>query len=307
MKLTTSHTLMQLATLAIMIGVTVAKKGGNGGEADPASQDADAVGKEINLILSKYITIVMGLAIGVSLPLTFCGYRIISAVMFGAGAVFSGYGSYLLGDNLIPDDFSSKAAALIALSSVLGIIGGVLAWKLRKVGMFLAAAGGGVAGAFVLNGAVLSHLPLLTHSVPQLYLYVACLVLGILAGVLAFKLEKIILIVATAASGAAMLVLGIKFFLEKYVPTMPTTTWGDSRVWIYLGSLIAVFLVGVLVQLSNTNRKKRNAETRRKSLLAHEITSAGPVTGYETISVDLSTNEQKLNAPPSKMYVINTV
>merc|ERR1711988_689800 len=56
-------------------------------------------------------------------------------------------------------------------------------------------------------GAVLSHLPTLIHSVPQLYLYVACVILGLIAGVLAFKLEKMILTVATAASGAAMLVL----------------------------------------------------------------------------------------------------
>ena len=102
--------------------------------------------------------------------------------------------------------------------------------------MFLAAAAGGVAGAFALNGAVLSHLPTLIHSVPQLYLYVACVILGLIAGVLAFKLEKMILTVATAASGAAMLVLGTKFFLEKYISAMPTTTWGESRVWIYLGA-----------------------------------------------------------------------
>jgi len=306
MKTTTGHALLQVATLAIMIGVSVAKRGGRGGNDDPASHDADAVNREIDLILSKYTTVVMGLAIGLSLPLTFSGYRIISAVLFVAGAAFSGYGSYLLGDNLISDNISSKDSALIALSIVLGIIGGVLAWKLRKVGMFLAAAGGGVAGAFALNAAVLSHLPKLIHSVPQLYLYVSCVVLGVLAGVLAFKLEKVILTVATAASGAAMLVLGTKYFLEKYVSSMPTTTWGDSRVWIYLGSWLVIFLLGVIVQHSIVNKKKKNTEMRRKSLLAHEIGSAGPVTGYETITVNSST-EQKASALPSKMYIINAV
>ena len=51
----------------------------------------------------------MGVAVGISLPLTFSGYKIISAVMFFAGAAFSGYGSYLLGDTLIAADFSGKA------------------------------------------------------------------------------------------------------------------------------------------------------------------------------------------------------
>ena len=306
MKNNARQVLLQLAALAVLVGVAVGKKAGKTGSGDPASRDADAVSREIDLILSKYTTLVMGVAVGISLPLTFSGYKIISAVMFFAGAAFSGYGSYLLGDTLIAADFSGKAGTLICLSALLGIVGGVLAWKLRKLGVFLAAAAGGVAGAFALNGAVLSHLPTLIHSVPQLYLYVACVILGLITGVLAFKLEKMILTVATAASGAAMLVLGTKFFLEKYISAMPTTTWGESRVWIYLGSWLAIFLAGVVVQHSIVNKKKLEGAPRRKSLLAHEISTTGPMTGYETIVVTPST-EQKASAPPTKMYVINAV
>lgn len=260
------------------------------------------------MILNRYTTVVMGVAVGLALPLTFCGYKIISAVMFIAGATFSGYGAYLLGDNLIPGDFSSKGGALIAISVVLGLVGGVFAWKLRKLGTFLAGAAGGVVGAFALNGAVLSHLPTLVDSVPQLYLYIACGVFGILGGVLAFKLEKLILTLATAALGSAAFVFGVKFFLEKYISSMPTTTWGDSLVWAYLGGWAALFLAGAIFQHSVVNKKK-GTETRRKSLLAHEVTPSAPLSGYETIVVGHSSAEHKANAgaPQSKSYVINLV
>eukprot|EP00946_MAST-07B_sp_MAST-7B-sp1_P001586 g1586.t1 len=307
MKNNARQALLQLAALAMLVGVAVGKKAGKAGRGDPASQDAAAVSKEIDLILSKYTTLVMGVAVGASLPLTFRGYKIIPAVMFFTGAAFSGYGSYLLGDNFMATDFSGKAGTLIALSVVMGIVGGILAWKLRKLGVFLAAAAGGVASAFALNGAVLSHLPTLVHSVPQLYLYVACVILGVIAGILALKFEKMILTIATAASGAAMLVFGTKFFLEKFIPSMPTTTWGEPRVWIYLGSWLAIFLAGAIVQFSIVNKKKLEGTPRRKSLLAHEITTTtGPITGYETIVIATS-KEQKASTSPSKMQFINAV
>merc|ERR1712167_143437 len=228
-------------------------------------------------------TIVMGVSIVMSLPLTFCGYKIISVVMFLAGALFSGYGSYLLGDNLIPDGFSSKGGALIATSVVLGVLGGILAWKIRKLGIFLAGVAGGVVGAFALNGGVLSHLPTLVASVPQLYLYTACGVFGILGGVLAFN-------------------------LEKYISSMPTTKWGDSLVWAYLGAWLALFLVGAVVQHSIVNKKKKNGiETRRKSLLAHEVTPSAPLSGYETIAVGHTEHKANAGGPQSKAYVINVV
>ena len=303
-------TLLQLALLTLLVAAAAAKKDGeHGGGGDPASQDAAAVQSEIKLILNKYTTVVMGCAIGMSLPLTFCGYKIISVVMFLAGATFSGYGAYLFGDNLIPSDFSSKGGALIATSVCLGLVGGLLAWKLRKLGTFLAGAAGGVVGAFALNGAVLSHLPTLVTNVPQLYLYIACGVFGILGGVLAFKLEKTILTLATAAFGAAMFVFGTKFFLEKYVSTMPTTTWGDSLVWAYLGGWLALFLVGAIVQHSIVNKKKKTngVETRRKSLLDYEVTPPAPLSGYETIVVGHSEHKANAGGPQSKGLVINVV
>merc|ERR1719390_589377 len=300
---------MHLALLALLVGATVAKDGqrGGGGGGGGGGGDAAAVHQEIEMILNRYTTVVMGVAVGLALPLTFCGYKIISAVMFIAGATFSGYGAYLLGDNLIPGDFSSKGGALIAISVVLGLVGGVFAWKLRKLGTFLAGAAGGVVGAFALNGAVLSHLPTLVDSVPQLYLYIACGVFGILGGVLAFKLEKLILTLATAALGSAAFVFGVKFFLEKYISSMPTTTWGDSLVWAYLGGWAALFLAGAIFQHSVVNKKKKGTETRRKSLLAYEVTPSAPLSGYETIVVGHSESKSSAGAPTSKSYVINVV
>jgi len=304
-----ARTLIHFALLAFLISAAVAKKDGKHGAGgdDPASQDAAAVQKEIVLILNKYTTVVMGVAIGVSLPLTFCGYRIISAVMFLAGATFSGYGVYLLGDNLIPGDFSSKGGTLVAASVVLALVGGLLAWKLRKLGTFLAGAAGGIVGALALNGTVFSHLPTVIDSIPQLYLYIACVVFGIIGGVLAFKLEKIILTLATAAVGSATFVFGIKFFLEKYISSMPMTTWGDSLVWAYLGGWLAMFLIGAIVQHSIVNKKKEGSETRRKSLLAHEVTPSAPLSGYETVVVGRSENKANTGKPSYKSYVINVV
>merc|ERR1719261_1023137 len=301
----TTRTLVHLALLALLVGATVAKDGQRGGG---GGGDAAAVHQEIEMILNRYTTVVMGVAVGLALPLTFCGYKIISAVMFIAGVTFSGYGAYLLGDNLIPGDFSSKGGALIAISVVLGLVGGVFAWKLRKLGTFLAGAAGGVVGAFALNGAVLSHLPTLVDSVPQLYLYIACGVFGILGGVLAFKLEKLILTLATAALGSAAFVFGTKFFLEKYISSMPTTKWGDSLVWAYLGGWAALFLAGAIFQHSIVNKKKKNGiETRRKSLLAHEVTPSAPLSGYETIAVGHTEHKANAGGPQSKAYVINVV
>ena len=314
---TTSITLA-LALLAMAAAAAAADDGGRGvrggaaagaeaGGASNAQRDADAIEHEVDALLQKYQAFVFGAFILVGFVENVAGYKVWPVTMALAGAVAGGLTTYLLEDNLISDDYDPKAKIMIGTTIAAALLSAVLAAKLRKVGLALVGAGGGVVGAFALNGAFLSHLPVVWAAVPNLYLIVAAVVLGVGGAVLAFKMERLLVILATAAMGAAGEVWGTKYMLETYAK-LAVVTWGDVYVWAYLGAWIALFLVGALVQHSCTAKKsQKKTNTRRASLLESPYTVDPNDLVYAAPKVDGGYEHKDPSAPASNVYVINSV
>merc|ERR1719498_1352513 len=194
---------------------------------------------------------------------------------------------------------------MICTTIAAALLGAGLATKLRKLGLALVGAGG-VVGAFALNAACLSHVPVIWTAVPNLSLIVTAIVFGVGSAVLAFKMERLLVILATAAVGAAGEVWGTKYMLETYAK-LTTVTWGNVYVCVYLGVCIVLFLVGALVQHSCTAKKsQKKTNTRRTSLLEGAYT----VTVDPNDLVSSATGAYKYqepSAPAKNLYVINSV
>ena len=290
-------------------GVRGGDAGGESGrvpDSSNAGRDADAIEHEVDALLQKYQAFVMGAFILVGCVENVAGYKVWPVTMAVAGAVAGGLATYLIEDNLISDGYEPKGKIMIGTTVAAALLAALLAAKLRKVGLALLGAGGGIVGAFALNGAFFSHLPVVWVAMPNLYLIVAAIILGVGGAVLTFKMERLLVILATAAVGAAGEVWGTKYMLETYAK-LTTVRWGDVYVWAYLGAWIVLFLVGALVQHSCTAKKsKKKTNTRRTSLLEgaytvnpNDLVYAEPkLDGYE---------HKEPSAPASNVYVINSV
>merc|ERR1719440_1987156 len=96
-------------------------------------------------------------------------------------------------------------------------------------------------------------------------MWVCGIVAGLLVGYLTFKLERTIFIGATSAGGAFLFVAGLIHFLK------PDLTQSSNQRWIYLGIMVAVFLLGLLVQFAYTAPKEKSKEKEaERNLLAYE-------------------------------------
>jgi len=162
-----------------------------------------------------------------------------------------------------------KPAVLLGVTITLAIIGGVLCACLRKVGTFLAGAAGGASAAVMLNAAVLTKLPTV-EAVPQLWLYLAVIVLGVVCGALALKIERPVIVLATSLAGTLAFVAGIGHFAGHF-PTSagsfvnPSThaVSTDPWVWGYAGVYVLMVLAGIVVQLRTTADRKEQAKQER--------------------------------------------
>ena len=132
-----------------------------------------------------------GVAILIGFIFAFAGYRYFSATLFFCGAAAAGFISFVVIDTYQPDEQTSKPAVVLGVTLTLAFIVGLLCVYLRKIGTFLAGAAGAASAAFMLNAAVLNKIPA-PDAVPGLWLYLAVVVLGLIGGVLALKLERIV-------------------------------------------------------------------------------------------------------------------
>merc|ERR1712166_888421 len=237
-----------------------------------ANKDLDNINSDVNTLLHKYHNVVYAAATLVGFVFTFVGYKLFPATMFLAGSAAGGIGSYILVDSVVDDTYIHKVAIIVGVSVTCALIAGVLALKLRKLGVFLAGAFGGVVGAVALNNAFLINYTSPIVSVPNFYLYVAAVLLGSIAGVLALKLERPILILTTSVVGSFCTVYGTKYFIELE-KVVPVTTWSSPQVWIYLSAFLVLLIAGLLIQFSSTKKPRNLNGERRTSLLANDYSS----------------------------------
>merc|ERR1719240_2290611 len=257
-----------------------------------AAADAEA----IEDFLKKHNSYVAGVSIAVGLLFAFAGYRYFNTTLFLVGAAVTGFLSYAIMQtfmykiehNKIVGNIHLTPVVIILVTSVLAILGGLITYKLRKVGTFAAGAVGGAAAAVMLNASVLVNLPA-PDKVTSLWLYIALVALGLFGGVLALKLERVVFILATSLTGSLAFVCGIGHFAGHF-PTsidsvvnhgVPTKSYW---VWGYLGGFVLLVLVSTIVQFRHSEDKgKKRMEKYKNSLL---YSAPQDNTGVRTAYVD---------------------
>ncbi|KAJ0402354.1 hypothetical protein P43SY_004587 [Pythium insidiosum] len=139
--------------------------------------------------------------------------------------------------------------------------------------IFVAGAAGGVLLAFTLHNTV-SYKIYPEH--PTYVLVALAIALGIICGVLALKLEKPVLVVATSFVGAVATVWGIGYFagefpnaadLEFYRSKAANGDWEFSipdAWWGYLAGIIVLFAFGMMMQFRKTGRDGNYHSVGRK-------------------------------------------
>lgn len=190
------------------------------------------------------------------------GYRLFRPTVFCCAFIIGG----LFVAGIVETAFASMSwmptASWIAFA-IGGLAAGVLVLMLYSASIFLTGAAGGVMLAFSLNTSFGAKI---YPSNPDVILVVLAVVLGIVGGLLALKLEKPVLITTTAIVGATVCVWGVGYFAGDYpngadlkqfrsqnsngdwVYTIPDAWWG------YLGGMLVLFVLGMSVQIKKTAR-----------------------------------------------------
>jgi len=258
---------------------------------------AAADAKAIEDFLNKYNSYVAGVSIAVGLLFAFAGYRYFNATLFLVGAAVTGFISYAvmqtftykIEHNKIVGNINLTPAIIISVTSVLAILGGLITYKLRKVGTFAAGAAGGAAGAVMLNASVLVNLPA-PHNIPSLWLYIALVVLGVIGGMLALKVERVVFILATSLAGSLAVVCSIGHFAGHFPTSIDSfvnhgVVTKSYWVWGYLAGFVLLVVTSTIVQFrySEDKKKKQQMEKYRNSLL---YSAPEDNTGVRTAYVD---------------------
>lgn len=193
--------------------------------------------ENLTLLLSGLISILFGLLS------CFFGWRVFRLVLTIAGFL----GGFALGASLAPVD---QQTLQLVYGLVAGIVGAVLAYVLFAIGVFVAGAGLGI----VVGGAIGTLLGA-TNEV-TLIIVVVCLVAG---GLIALVLQKLMIIISTAFSGAGAIIAGAGLIFPAVAVLnnpQPESSAGVIAfvIWLVLG------ILGFSFQFRSSARWRREGE-----------------------------------------------
>lgn len=265
-----------LALLALALAVALASaSGSDSGSGDSkwsisdgsGSFDLDDIG---NMTATEVLSSAKGIKVGPAIlaalaivgggAVALAGYRLFRPTVFLCGFIIGG----LFVAGVIEAMFDGKSwlptASWVAFF-VGGVIVGALVLYLYTASIFLAGAAGGVLLAFSLNTTFGTKI---YPSNPDVVLVVLAVLLGIIGGILALKLEKPVIIVSTSLVGAETLVWGVGYFAGDYPNGADLKAFGkenDDGDWVYaipdawwgyLAGILVVFVLGLVVQFKKT-------------------------------------------------------
>ncbi|CEG37062.1 Domain of unknown function DUF4203 [Plasmopara halstedii] len=202
------------------------------------------------------------IAIAVGAVMIVMGYRLFRAALFAVGFVVGGVAIATLVEHIFDDESWVTTASWVAFV-VGGLICGSIVMTLYSLGIFVIGAAGGVVLAMMIHNSV-GHKIYAEH--PQVVLIVLCIALGIIGGILALKIEKPVLIVATSLFGAGILVWGIGYFAGDFPTTTDLKEYGSRDIngdwvysipdawWAYLAGILVLFGIGLAIQFRKTGR-----------------------------------------------------
>ncbi|DAZ94862.1 TPA: hypothetical protein N0F65_008164 [Lagenidium giganteum] len=193
----------------------------------------------------------------------FFGYKLLRPAMFVCGFVVGG----IFIASLIETAFKNKSWLYTASwvgFVVGGLIVGCLVVSIYNAGIFIAGAAAGVLLAFVINTSV-GHK--IYPSNPTLVLVILAVVLGIIGGILAIKIERPVLIIATSLVGSNLLVWGVGYFageypngadLKRFANEQSDGTWIyriPGAWWGYLAGILVLWFLGMYMQFHKTGKQ----------------------------------------------------
>lgn len=273
------RTLVQTLLLLQLVFVTVVSAGHNASSASSGSMDDDDddANKTAKHLFESANSIKVGpgfiaaAAIIVGMPICLAGYRLFRPTVFACGFIVGGV--FLSG---VAEAAFKSQTWMVTASWIAFFIGGIalgsLVIYLYNAGIFLGGAAAGVLLAFTLNTSIG---PKLYPNNSDVVLVIMAVIFGIAAGVLALKLERPVLVVATSFVGAELFVAGIGYFAGSY----PTgTDFNEFRTadkkdgewvyeiptawWCYVGGAIALFIIGMIVQFKKTAHGHDHGKSR---------------------------------------------
>jgi len=190
------------------------------------------------------------LSIGLGVVYCFFGYRFFKVILAILGFISGAYMAAAIGFNLL----GREQAVLVILAGLAGgVIGAVLVVVFYFIGIFLLGAWLGSLLGILLTGGGESTLEI-----------AIILVLPLIGGVVALMLQKLMIVISTALSGAWAIVSGVIHFLGgargpirpfQYHPNLRALrsmgVWGYAMLlcWVLLG------IAGMVVQYRITTEK----------------------------------------------------
>ncbi|RHY25430.1 hypothetical protein DYB32_008315 [Aphanomyces invadans] len=198
--------------------------------------------------------VIAGLAIAAGFTAVFFGYRLIRPAVFLAGFAIGSIVCFIASERIFREKTYVETACWIAFALGGFILGLLVVW-LYKVGIFLV---GAFAGLLLATQLHTSFGYAIYPSDPQVVLIIFLVVFGLICGIVAVKIERPFLIVATAWAGAVTGVWGIGFFAGHYPNTANLKEHADAKGdwhvnvpdewWGYLAGSIVLALLGMYVQ-----------------------------------------------------------
>ncbi|OWY99057.1 hypothetical protein PHMEG_00030013 [Phytophthora megakarya] len=205
-------------------------------------------------------SIVAMAAIAIGIVTMMLGYRLFRVTLFTIGFAFGGTGIAMIVEKMFATEEWVVTASWVAFV-VGGMFCGLLVLCLTSFGIFTVGTAAGVMLAMVLSEAFGY---MIYPSNPEIVLALFCVVFGLLGGILALKLEKPVLIVATSFFGSGILVWGIGYFTGDF-PTfndLKTIATQDANgdwqysipgSWCaYFAGFAVLFVLSLCIQFRNT-------------------------------------------------------
>lgn len=214
--------------------------------------------------------VMFAIAIVAGFIICFAGYRFMKPALFVTGFLAGSVISYDLSRKAFKyEDWGDIATAITVIAGGLLLAFGIV--LLYRLGMFLLGAAAGVIFACYLHVALLHRID---PQEPDVILYVAMGLFGVMFGLLAYRYERPIVIACTAWIGAYECIRGIGYFAGGY--PMPTDLrssftilnpgrriYIDDSYWWYFFATIIMCAMGILIQIRITAKDIYHAEAKR--------------------------------------------
>lgn len=239
----------------------------------------------------KWIFIATGVVCGFAQA--FFGYKLFRITLFVAGFLVAGVCTFVPVFDHAPWSWSLYLA--IGLAVVVGGGVGALGAFIPKIGVFLVGASAGVVGGFFVNGLLLFHVSsIITISA-------ACAILGLVAGVLAIFLMRIVVVIATSILGGFMVIYAIGNCPSDPSQRIPDVfhlssevTGGqlDGTTLPYFAAWGVLSAIGVLIQFCITAKKPKDKEGEQDEW-EKEVDSGGMTLGGKKGKKDKKGKKEK--------------